>query len=163
MIGCLGKLLPRLDEQLNNDELGLRATALKTFSALIHHCKVTKVVDDQVKETRKGLRRISLEYLEGIVTLFINDADEDVLVKYLQAPEAERTGDKPLLRPYQSVSIESCQLLKTMQDFASIAVQAKLSNLFLGAYASLVTMHEETLAMQQSGSCAPDIINVRFN
>lgn len=45
MYGCLAKLLPRLDQLLNGDEMGLRATALKTFSSLIGHCKVTKVVD----------------------------------------------------------------------------------------------------------------------
>ena len=46
MYGCLSKLLPKLDELLNGDQLGLRATALKTFSALISHCKNTKVVDE---------------------------------------------------------------------------------------------------------------------
>ena len=45
MYGCLAKLLPKLDELLNGDELGLRTTTLKTFSSLITHCKVTKVVD----------------------------------------------------------------------------------------------------------------------
>lgn len=85
------------------------------------------------------------------------------MVKYCETPEMERTGEKPLVRPYQSITFEVGQLLKTMNDFASIAVQAKLSNLFLGAYASLVNMHEETVNMQQEGTCSPDVIFVRFN
>ena len=104
-----------------------------------------------------------MDYLQGIVTLFISDSSEDALMKYLETPEAARTGDKPYIRPHQSFSEESSQLLKTMQDFASISKQTKLSNMFLEAYASLVHMHEETLTMQQQGQHAADVFLVRYN
>lgn len=45
MFQSLTKVLNRLEQYLNTDEFGLRGVALKTFSALIDHCRNTKVVD----------------------------------------------------------------------------------------------------------------------
>ena len=44
-----------LDPIINKNLLGLRSVALKTFSSIIDHCRNTKVVDDEIKATRKGL------------------------------------------------------------------------------------------------------------
>ena len=49
------KLLVFLEPIMNNNVLGLRVTALKTFSALIKHCRHTKSVDSEIKKMRKGL------------------------------------------------------------------------------------------------------------
>lgn len=63
MSDCFGQLLKYLEPILNQDVLGLRLTALKTFSALIKHCRHTKVVDEEIKKTRKGLSNIAMDYI----------------------------------------------------------------------------------------------------
>jgi hypothetical protein len=55
MSTCFMEVLKYIEPILNQDILGLRNTALKTFSALIKHCRVTKVVDEEIRKTRKGL------------------------------------------------------------------------------------------------------------
>jgi hypothetical protein len=111
---CFAQLLKYLEPILNKDVLGLRLTALKTFSALIRHCKVTKVVDEEIKKTRKGLQNIALDYIQGLVTLYTED--EDIKV------QKERHNN----------------ILVTLGDFASIAKTGKLSNLFLQSFAEVV-------------------------
>lgn len=48
---------------MNKNLLDLRNTALKTFSELIEHCRNTKVVDNEIKATRKGLQNIAMDYI----------------------------------------------------------------------------------------------------
>lgn len=55
MFESLSKLLIKLEKLMESDEFGLRHVALKTFSALINHCRTTKSVDSAIKKTRKGL------------------------------------------------------------------------------------------------------------
>lgn len=52
---CLEQLLTYLEAILNKNVLGLRPQALKFFSNLIGHCRSTKVVDEDIKKTRKLL------------------------------------------------------------------------------------------------------------
>ena len=59
-----------LEPILNDDILGLRNTALKTFSDLIRHCRNTDVVDEEIKKTRKGLQNIAMDYIQGLATLY---------------------------------------------------------------------------------------------
>ena len=55
MSDCFAEVLKYLEPILNKNLFGLRTTALKTFSALIEHCRSTKNVDEEIKKTRKGL------------------------------------------------------------------------------------------------------------
>lgn len=73
MSDCFVQVLKYLEPILNKDLLGLRLTALKTFSALISHCRNTKVVDEEIKKTRKGLQNIAMDYIQGLVTLYTED------------------------------------------------------------------------------------------
>lgn len=73
MSNCFVQVLKYLEPILNKDLLGLRMTALKTFSALISHCRNTKVIDDEIKKTRKGLSNIAMDYIQGLVTLYTED------------------------------------------------------------------------------------------
>jgi len=68
---CFQQILKYLDPILEKNLLGLRNTALKTFSSIISHCRNTKVVDDEIKLTRKGLQNISMDYIQGFVQLCI--------------------------------------------------------------------------------------------
>lgn len=55
---------------IQNNTLGLRTISLKAFSELINHCRTTPVVTEQIKKTRLGLTRISLNYVEGLSKLY---------------------------------------------------------------------------------------------
>ena len=73
MSDCFVEVLKYLEPILNKDLLGLRNTALKTFSMLISHCRNTKVVDEEIKKTRKGLQNIAMDYIQGLVVLYTQD------------------------------------------------------------------------------------------
>ena len=70
MSDCFAQVLKYLEPILNKNIFGLRTTALKTFSALIGHCRNTNNVDDEIRKTRKGLSNIAMDYISGLVTLY---------------------------------------------------------------------------------------------
>lgn len=55
---------------INQNVYGLRTLALKAFSTLINHCRVTSSVTEEIKKTRNGLKRISLDYIDGLSKLY---------------------------------------------------------------------------------------------
>jgi hypothetical protein len=61
---------------VNKDTYGLRTLALKVFSEIINHCRNTKQITDQIKQTRLGLQRISLSYVEGLSKLYLTQASK---------------------------------------------------------------------------------------
>jgi len=63
-------ILRYLDPIIHKDLLGLRASALKTFSSLINHCKNTKIVDEEIKKTRKGLQNVTMDYIKALVVIY---------------------------------------------------------------------------------------------
>jgi hypothetical protein len=67
------KLLVFVEPIMNNNVLGLRGTALKTFSALIKHCRNASCVDSEIKKMRKGLQNISLDYIQGLMKIYIQE------------------------------------------------------------------------------------------
>ena len=73
MSDCFAEVLKYLEPILNKNLLGLRTMALRTFSALIGHCRSTKVVDEEIKKTRKGLSNIAMDYIVGLVKLYTNE------------------------------------------------------------------------------------------
>jgi len=103
---------------VNKNLFGLRSLALKVFSELIQHCRTTSVVDDQIKLTRQGLQRICMGYIEGLSKLYINTSDSSLTQE------------------------DMAQVVRTLQDFSSIAKTVKLSNTFLQSYAQLVYQKE---------------------
>ena len=62
---------------MNQDLLGLRNSALKSFSNLIGHCRNTDVVDEEIKKTRKGLQNIAMDYISGLATLYTQTEKEN--------------------------------------------------------------------------------------
>ena len=77
MSDCFAQVLRYLEPILNQNLLGLRNTALKTFSTLISHCRNTSVVDEQIKLTRKGLQNIAMDYIQGLATLYTEPVSKD--------------------------------------------------------------------------------------
>jgi hypothetical protein len=67
MSDCFAEVLKYLEPILNKNLLGLRVMALKSFSALIAHCRSTTNVDAEIKKTRKGLQNIAMDYINGLV------------------------------------------------------------------------------------------------
>jgi hypothetical protein len=63
---------------VNKNILGLRSLALRVFSELIHHCRHTAVVDEQIELTRLVLQRICLDYIDGLTKLYITLKDDEV-------------------------------------------------------------------------------------
>tara|TARA_B110000285_G_C15067454_1_gene585975 strand:+ start:1351 stop:1560 length:210 start_codon:yes stop_codon:yes gene_type:complete len=63
MSDCFAQILNFLDPIIEKDLLGLRCLALKVFSSLITYCRKPKVLDEEIKKTRKGLINISLDYV----------------------------------------------------------------------------------------------------
>ena len=55
---------------INQNVYGLRSLALRSFSTLIDHCRKTKEVTAEIKKTREGLKRISLDYIQGLSRLY---------------------------------------------------------------------------------------------
>jgi len=90
MSDCFMQVLNFLEPILNQNVLGLRLVALKTFSALISHCRHTKVVDDEIRKTRKGLQNIAMDYIQGLVALYQQD---ETVVENTDAMEID--GAKP--------------------------------------------------------------------
>jgi len=93
---AVSSLLGQLDPLVNKNTLNLRSLALKSFSELIGHCRNTPVVDDQIKKTRLGLQRISMDYVEGLSKLYVT-------------PNYDSTGVQIAL-----TTEESGQILKTL-------------------------------------------------
>jgi len=56
---------------INQNQLGLRPLALRSFSELISHCRTTPDVTAEIKATRLGLQRISEDYIEGLSKLYL--------------------------------------------------------------------------------------------
>lgn len=133
MSDCFAELLKYLEPILNKNLLNLRPTALKTFSNLIGHCRHTSVVDNEIKKTRKGLQNIALDYIQGLLTLYIAESSEqdDLQMKDEEKPAA-----------LQGNLHQETTILKTLSDFASIAKTGKLSNLFLQSFAELVQLKD---------------------
>lgn len=109
---------------INKDTFGLRTLALKAFSEIIDHCRNTPVVTDQVKQTRIGLQRISLNYVEGLSKLYLSSG----LNTEVHFSDESRT-----------------QILKAIQDFGSISKTVTLNNKFLTSFAELVSIKENKL------------------
>jgi hypothetical protein len=76
MSDCFASILKYLDPIISKNVLGLRNVGLKVFSSLIQHCRKTKVVDEEIKKTRKGLINISMDYVTGLIKLYIDDPDD---------------------------------------------------------------------------------------
>jgi hypothetical protein len=75
-------------------------------------------VTDQIKQTRLGLQRISLNYVEGLSKLYLAQA-------------AKMLSDQ-----------DRSQTLQAIQEFASISKSVTLSNTFLASFAELVSAKE---------------------
>ena len=126
MSDCFAQILRYLEPNLNKNLLGLRDVALKTFSGLIEHCRNTKNVDEEIRKTRRGLQNIAMDYIGGLVGLYTK-GDEIV-------SDAKMTDDEGKRKNKRILPGEE-KILKTLQDFASIAKSGKLSNLFLTSFA----------------------------
>lgn len=70
---CFIELIKYLEPIMNKDLLGMRSIALKTYSSLINHCRHTTNVDEEIKKTRKGLINISMDYVQGLATLYTQE------------------------------------------------------------------------------------------
>ena len=46
---------------------------MRTFSTIISHCRNTKTVDEEIRNTRKGLQNIAMDYINGLVVLYTQD------------------------------------------------------------------------------------------
>lgn len=106
---------------INQNLFGLRQLALRTFSALIAHCRATPVVTEEIKKTRSGLQRISEDYIQGLSQLYLTGSDPVLTVAGSLISDADRH-----------------QILITLQDFASIAKSVKMSNKFLSDFVDLM-------------------------
>lgn len=109
---------------INKNEFGLRNLALRVFSEIIYHCRNTPSVTDQIKQTRKGLQRICMDYVTGLSKMYCKVPDLNNLTSttsLVMLNDQERT-----------------QVIKTLKDFSSIAKSGTLNNLFLTTYAELV-------------------------
>ena len=115
---------------VNQNKFGLRGLALRSFSQIIDFCKRVPVVTDQVKLTRKGLQRICMTYVQGLTSLYCQQASE----------EDKETDKKPDASQPSSLMSEAQrkQVLDTLKDFSSIAKIGTLNNLFLMSFAELV-------------------------
>jgi len=116
---AFSSLLAFLDPMVNKNILNLRSLALRVFSEIINHCRVTTVVTDQIKKTRTGLQNISIDYVQGLSKLYCST--------YFDVNGNEAT----------LTHAERSQILKTLQDFSSISKTVKLSNIFLTAFAEV--------------------------
>ena len=67
----IAALIPYLERHVNLNENGLRRFALEVFSTVIAYCRSVTVVTDSIKETRKGLSKISLDYVNGMSQLYL--------------------------------------------------------------------------------------------
>jgi len=157
MSECFQQLLKFLEPIMNKDVLNLRPVALKAFSSLIYHCRNAEVVDAEIKKTRKALQSITMDYIRGLVTLYTKNQDEEKRLKQIAkglAPESSTTTFKR--------SEGQQQLLKTLQDFCSIAKVSKLSNLFLNSFAELVAIMEQLKAMDKRTQ-PQEVTTIKYN
>lgn len=83
------------------------------------------------------LQNITMDYIRGLVTLYAKDPEEEKALKQIEAGSAAQLEVKVFKR-----SEGQGQLLKTLQDFCSIAKVSKLSTLFLTSFAELVVILE---------------------
>jgi hypothetical protein len=102
---------------INENHLSLRALGLRVFSELIDHCRNTKEVTNEIKQTRLGLQRICMDYIDGLAQLYTTQNE--------------------------MTDIDKKQVLKTLQDFSSIAKSIKLSNLFLQSFVTVLNTFEQ--------------------
>ena len=109
-------LIAYLEPMINQNVFGLRSLALRVYSELISHCRTTSVVTPEIKQTRLGLQRICMDYIDGLSKLYVTAA---------ALPEVTQTDQK--------------QILTTLQDFSSIAKSIKLSIMFLTSFVNLNT------------------------
>lgn len=96
---------------INKNLWGLRQLALRSYSELISHCRLTTNVTPEIKTTRTALQRIAPDYVNGLRTLYLSET-------------ITTEGDR-------------AQILTALQDFASISKSIKMSNLFLQEFAGL--------------------------
>ena len=68
-------LLTYIEPMINLNTLGLRTLALRVFSDLIDHCRTTRQVTAEIKQTRLGLQRICMDYIEGLARLYVTAQD----------------------------------------------------------------------------------------
>ena len=76
---------------VNKNILNLRSLALRVFSEIINHCRVTSVVTDQIKKTRTGLQSISTDYVQGLSKLYCSTSYFDVNGNEATLTHAERS------------------------------------------------------------------------
>lgn len=115
---------------VNQNKFGLRGLALRSFSQIIDFCKRVPVVTDQVKLTRKGLQRICMTYVQGLTSLYCQQASEE---------DKETDKKQDASQPSSLMSeAQRKQVLDTLKDFSSIAKIGTLNNLFLMSFAELV-------------------------
>jgi hypothetical protein len=134
---CFAQLLKFLEPIISKNLLGLRNLGLKVFSSLIRHCRKTKVVDEEIKKTRKGLINISMDYVNGLVALYTQDSEEEKMLQEMADIEAQRTGKMVKAKFYRSEG--QGVILSCLHDFCSISKSGKLSNLFISSFAQLVS------------------------
>ena len=75
---------------INQNMFGLRQLALRTYSALIAHCRSTSVVTEQIKKTRSGLQRISEDYVHGLSQLYLTGSDPILATPGSQISDSDR-------------------------------------------------------------------------
>jgi hypothetical protein len=133
---CFAQLLKFLEPIISKNLLGMRNLGLKVFSSLIKHCRKTKVVDEEIKKTRKGLINISMDYVNGLVQLYTQDSQEEKMLQEMAQNESMKAGKEIKAKFYRSEG--QGVILAALQDFCSISKSGKLSNLFLTSFAQLV-------------------------
>jgi hypothetical protein len=61
---------------INENHFGMRQVALRSLSEIISHCRLTTEVTPEIKATRLGLQRISLDYVQGLSKLYLTITNE---------------------------------------------------------------------------------------
>ena len=74
---AFASLLGDLEQMVNKNDFGLRTLALRSFSELINHCKNTSAVTEEIKKTRKGLQRITMDYVNGLSKMYCSVPDPE--------------------------------------------------------------------------------------
>mmetsp|Transcript_24172 Transcript_24172/g.37157 ORF Transcript_24172/g.37157 Transcript_24172/m.37157 type:complete len:254 (+) Transcript_24172:1367-2128(+) len=76
MSAKFSQILTYLDPIVDQDVLSLRPVGLKSFSALIQHCRDASNVDNEIKKTRRGLQNIAIGYIEKLVNLYTKEQEK---------------------------------------------------------------------------------------
>lgn len=129
MSDCFAQILNYLDPIIEKDLLGLRCLALKVFSSLIQYCRKPKVLDEEIKKTRKGLINISLDYVQGLIKLYVDDENKGV-APVIQTEENMQIDEEDMKEKFYRNESQG-QILRALRNFCSISKSGKLSNLFL--------------------------------